>query len=196
MDDFRLILDYVGRYIDLTEEETHNFCSKLEIKTYNKKELFAQPGHVCQFQGYVIQGCFRSYMIDSKGNEHTIQFSIEDWWVSDFSSYITQEPATLYVEALEETKVIVLKHSNTQTLYKEVPKFERFFRIIIERGFMFSQKRVLSNLSQTAEERYLDFINKYPQIEQRVPQYALASYLGFSPEFLSKIRKRLATQRY
>lgn len=192
MSNFQPILDYVSRYIEPNAEEQAQFTDILVYKKYRKRQFFAQPDYICAYEGYVVKGCFRVYMIDKNGNEHTIQFAIEDWWVSDFASFITQTPGTLYVEALEDSEVIVSRFSDIETLYEKVPKFERFFRIIMQRAFMFSQKRILSNLSQTAEERYLDFISKYPEIEQRVPQYTLASYLGFSPEFLSKIRKRLS----
>ena len=132
----------------------------------------------------------RAYLVDSKGQSHTIAFAIEDWWISDMNSYLNQEPATLFVEALEDSTLIQMDYLSEQQLLETIPKFERFFRIISQRSFAFLQRRMLSNLSKTAEERYDEFIQKYSSIANRVPQYTLASYLGFSTEFLSKIRNK------
>jgi CRP-like cAMP-binding protein len=130
----------------------------------------------------------RAYLIDKNANEHTIAFAIDDWWITDYNSYIFQQPATLFVEAIEPTTLIQLDYNAEQLLKEVIPKFEKFFRIVTERAFAFLQKRMLATLSLTAEERYEDFVNKYPQIALRVPQYALASYLGMSTEYLSKLR--------
>jgi len=132
----------------------------------------------------------RAYLVDKNAHEHTIAFAIEDWWISDYYSYIHQVPATLFVEALEDTTLVQIDYNDEQLLMNTVPKFERFFRIVTERSFAFLQKRMLSNFSKTAEERYEEFTKQYPSIAHRVPQYALASYLGFSTEFLSKIRNK------
>jgi CRP-like cAMP-binding protein len=132
----------------------------------------------------------RAYLVDNKAQTHTIAFAIEDWWISDLNSYMNQEPATLFVEALEDSILIQIDYNSELLLLEKIPKFERFFRIIAQRSFAFLQRRMLSNLSKTAEERYDEFIQKYPAIVNRVPQYALASYLGFSTVFLSKIRNK------
>ena len=132
----------------------------------------------------------RAYLLDDKGQSHTIAFAIEDWWISDLNSYLNQEPATLYVEALEDTTLIQFDFITEQRLLETIPKFERFFRVVSQRSFTFLQRRMLSNLSKTAEQRYDEFIQKYSSIANRVPQYTLASYLGFSTEFLSKIRNK------
>jgi CRP-like cAMP-binding protein len=137
----------------------------------------------------------RAYLVDNSGTEHTIAFAIDDWWISDYNSYIFQQPATLFVEALEETILIQIDYNAEQLLKETVPKFEKFFRIITERSFAFLQQRMLSNLSMTAEERYEAFMQKYPAIAQKVPQYALASYLGMSSEYLSKLRNNRISRK-
>jgi CRP-like cAMP-binding protein len=190
MDDFSKITNYVARHIQLTDAEKEYFVSLLRITKVKKKQAIAQPEFTCKYRSYIVKGAMRAYLIDNKGQEHTVALAIEDWWISDFNSYINQEPATLFVEALEETTLIQIDYNAEQLLMETVPKFERFFRIITQRSFAFLQKRILSNLSKSAEERYEEFIHKYPSIANRVPQYALASYLGFSTEFLSKIRKK------
>jgi CRP-like cAMP-binding protein len=138
----------------------------------------------------VLKGAFRGYLVDSEGKDHTLAFAIEDWWISDYSSLIYQEPATVFVEALEDSILIQIDYDDEQTMLREIPKLEKFERIITQRSLAFHQKRLLSNLTKTAEERYDEFMQNYAAIAQRVPQYALASYLGFSTEYLSKIRNR------
>ena len=192
MDDFKEIKKYVANYIQLTTEEEDYFVSLLRITKVKKRQYIVQPGFTCKFRSYVLKGALRAYLVDNKAQTHTIAFAIEDWWISDLNSYIYQEPATLFVEALEDSVLIQLDYNSEQLLLEKIPKFERFFRIIAQRSFAFLQKRMLSNLSKTAEERYDEFIQKYPAIVNRVPQYALASYLGFSTVFLSKIRNKKA----
>jgi len=137
-----------------------------------------QPGFVCTHQIFVLKGALRSYFVTQKGDEHTIQFAVEDWFISDFNSYISQTPASLFVEALEESEVLLIPYNEVEELCLSNPKFERFFRMSAQRAFAFSQRRILSNLDKTAEERYIEFNALYPQIVARVPQYTLASYLA------------------
>jgi CRP-like cAMP-binding protein len=188
MDEFKEIKRYVANYIQLTTEEEDYFISLLRITKVKKRQCIVQPDFTCKYRSYVLKGAMRAYLVDNKAQTHTIAFAIEDWWISDLNSYMNQEPATLFVEALEDSILIQIDYNSEQLLLEKIPKFERFFRIIAQRSFAFLQRRMLSNLSKTAEERYDEFIQKYPAIVNRVPQYALASYLGFSTVFLSKIR--------
>lgn len=190
MDDYTEIKEYVARHIQLSEAEEEFFVSLLRITKVRKKQFIVQPEFICKYRSYILKGAMRAYLVDNKGQEHTVAFAIEDWWISDYNSYINQEPATLFVVALEDSILVQIDHGAEQLLMERVPKFERFFRIITQRSFAFLQKRLLSNLSKSAEERYEEFIQKYPAIANRVPQYTLASYLGFSTEFLSKIRNK------
>ncbi|HET6990304.1 MAG TPA: Crp/Fnr family transcriptional regulator [Bacteroidia bacterium] len=190
MDEFDPIKKHVARYIQLSEKEEAYFVSLLRITKVRKKQFIVQPEFTSKYRSYVVSGTMRAYLIDNNAQEHTLAFAIDDWWISDYNSYINQEPATMFVEALEDSVLIQIDYNAEQLLMETVPKFERFFRIITQRSFAFLQKRLLSNLSKTAEERYEEFVGKYPEIVNRVPQYALASYLGFSSEFLSKIRNK------
>ena len=190
MDDFLEIKKYVAKYIQLTEEEEAYFVSQVRVTKIKKKEFIVRPGYTCKFRSYVLKGAMRAYLVDNKGQSHTIAFAIEDWWISDMNSYLNQEPATLFVEALEDTTLIQFDYLSEQRLLEAIPKFERFFKIVAQRSFAFLQRRMLSNLSKTAEERYEEFLQKYASIANRVPQYTLASFLGFSTEFLSKIRNK------
>lgn len=190
MQEFQKVIDYVNRHIQLSQEEASYFASLLRSIKVKKKQFIVQPEFICKYRTYIVQGAMRAYLIDNKGQDHTIALAVEDWWISDYSSFIFQQPATLFVEALEESTLIQIDYNAEQLLMETHPKFEKFFRIITQRSFAFLQQRMLSNLSKTAEERYDEFMQKYPSIAARVPQYTLASYLGFSTEFLSKIRNR------
>ena len=190
MSEFSPIFDYVSRYVDLTEAEMAHFATFLKITKVKKRQFIVQPGFVCKYKSYVLKGAFRAYLIDNEGKEHTLAFAIEDWWISDYSSLINQEPATLFVEALEDSVLIQIEYQDEQRFLAEIPKMEKFERIITQRSLAFHQKRLLSNFTKTAEERYDEFMSKYAAIAKRVPQYALASYLGFSTEYLSKIRNK------
>jgi CRP-like cAMP-binding protein len=133
--------------------------------------------------------------VDKEGNEHILSFALKEWWIADMYSYISQQPGTLNIEAVADSEVTILSRENQDLLYRRVPKFERFFRILVENSLVANQQRLIDNLSSTAEERYLNFIKKYPLIPSCVPQHNIASYLGITPEFLSKIRARLAKRQ-
>jgi CRP-like cAMP-binding protein len=190
MTEFSPIIQNISRFITLTEEEEQIFTSLLRIQKVRKKQFIVQPEYVCQYRTYITTGALRSYFIGNAGQEYTIALAIDDWWISDFTSYIYQEPATLFVEAMEDSTLIQISYQNEQALYEKVPKFERFFRIHSQRGGAAIQKRMLSSISKTAEERYEEMQKKYPQFLQRFPQYVIASYLGMTTQFLSRIRNQ------
>ena len=157
-----------------------------------KRQFIVQPNFVANHRNYVVQGAFRSYVVADGGQEHTITFAIDDWWITDYNSYIYQKPATMFVIALEDSSIMQIDFAKETEMKASHQKFETFFRTIAERGLAFYQRRLISNLTQTAEERYDEFELKYPLITQRVPQYALASFLGMTTEYLSKLRNRRA----
>ena len=195
MKDFEPVVRYFGKYIHLTDEEKDFLRSLLRKVAIRKKQFIVQPGFTCKYRTYVLEGAFRSYLYDKNGNEHTVALAVEDWWISDFDSYIHQKPATLFVEALEKSVVIQMDYEDEVRLLETYPKFERFFRILYQKTIAALQCRTLNEHSMTAEERYHDFVERYPQVAFRVPQYALASYLGFSTEYLSKIRNKRVKPR-
>lgn len=192
MQDFNNILNNIRRYVNLSPSDEEQFTAIVRTTRVKKRQFIVQPRFICTHQTYVVKGAFRSYFVSDEGVDHTIQFAIDDWFISDFNSYISQTPASLYVEALEDSIIQQIAYQDVENICEANPKFERFFRLVAQKSFAFSQRRILSNLGKSAEDRYLEFHDMYPAIVQRVPQYALASYLGMSAEFLSKIRKRLA----
>ena len=188
---YDLILQNIARYIQLTPEETDFFISVLQIKKLRKKQYLVQEGDVCRYESFVNKGCLRTYHVDEKGQEHIAQFAIEGWWISDMYSFLTSTPARLNVDAMEDAELLCIDKPSLEELYLRVPKFERFFRIILQNAFIAHQQRIIANMSKSAEERYLEFLERYPELEQRVPQHQIASYLGITPESLSRIRKQL-----
>ncbi|WP_299684388.1 Crp/Fnr family transcriptional regulator [uncultured Dokdonia sp.] len=185
------LLAYIKKYIDLTAEEETIVLSKIIDRRYLKNQYIIQQGDICKTINFIIAGCTKMFYVDEEGQEHIIMFSVEDWWSSDLGSFITQTPADFNIQCLENTQLIQFTFDKLEGLYKEVPKLERLFRKITERAFVASQKRVVRNFSLSAKEQYLTFKNTYPKIEQRVPQYMIASYLGITKEFLSKIKSQL-----
>ncbi len=188
------LFDYIANYIELTEEEKELLSLKLHHRKYLKGQYVVQQGDICKHESFVLSGALKTFHLDNQGQEHVVAFAIENWWTADLGSLISQSPADYNVQCLENTELIQIAYNDLQELYKALPKLERFFRIIIEKAFVSSQKRIASNLSLTAKERYLNFKKHYPQIEQRVPQYLIASYIGITKEFLSTVRNQLASE--
>lgn len=185
------LFDNIGRFVSLDSSEQDRIAEIIHITRVKKRQFIDQPGYVSLYRNYIVKGAFRSFFLDKDGKEHTVQIAVEDWFVSDFYSYITRTPATLFVEALEDSILLQLKYEDIEPLCGKMHSLSEYFRITTEKAFAYSRNRSLSNLSLTAEERYLKFMAMYPGIVSRVPQRIIASYLGMSPEFLSKIRKGL-----
>lgn len=192
---FNQIDQYVARCISLNESELADFHSILHHKKVKKKTFLLRKGEVCDFEAYIIKGCIKVYYLDEDGNEVILLFAVEDWWVSDIASFTDRKPSNLFIETIEDCELLVVRYEDKELLYQKVPRLERMFRLMIQRAYVVLQNRFFATLSQPAEERYLDFLKRYPTIPQRVPQHQIAAYLGISPEFLSKIRAKLAHQK-
>jgi CRP-like cAMP-binding protein len=188
MTEYKSLIKHLQDRIELSEEEASQFVSNFKIKKIKKRQFIVQPDFVAQHRNYVVEGALRAYVVNDEGQEHTIAFAIEDWWISDYNSYIYQQPATMFVMALEDAVLLQIDFETENKLKMANPKFETFFRITAERTAAFFQRRIITNLTSSAEERYEKFINQFPLIANRVPQYALASYLGMTTEFLSRIK--------
>jgi CRP-like cAMP-binding protein len=191
----RQLLEYIKQYVDLTEDEKSMLLSTVKLKKFTKGQFVVQNGEVCKYENFVLSGCLRSFYIDNEGQEHIVMFAVENWWTADLGSFITQKPADLNVQCLENSELIQIHYNDLQKLFLKIPKLERFFRIIIQKAFVAAQKRIVNNFSMEAADRYIQFREQYPGIEQRVPQYMIASYLGITKEFLSKIRNKLTLQK-
>lgn len=169
-----------------------DYLNILEFRKIKKKQFIGQPGFARKHETYVVKGAFRAFFIDNVGNEQTTQFAIDDWYINDLRSYLTGESATLYIEALEDSFIADIPKKEFEELCDTYPAMQKLYRLTAQRGYAYAQKRMISNLQKSAEERYLDFQRNYSDIEIRVPQHALASYLNMSQEYLSKIRSKLS----
>jgi CRP-like cAMP-binding protein len=192
---FQSILENIAKHISLNEEEAAYFTSLLKYKEIRKKDFLLKEGQSCKAISYVDSGALRAFYLDKEGKESTIMFAIHDWWITDMYCFIMEQPAMQNIVAIKDSCVLQLKKSDLEKLYVDVPKFERFFRIIMQNSYIREQLRVLQSLSLSAEERYNIFINKYPQLLPHVPQKQIASYLGVTPEFLSIVRKNKTKKR-
>lgn len=184
------LIEYVQKFVKLDDEEIDLFSSAFREVFVKKRQFIVQPDFTNRHRSFVVQGAFRAYAVTNSGQEHTLQFAIENWWVSDFNSYIYQHPATLFIVALEDSVLLQLSYDDEQKLKSSNHKFETFFCKMAEKGLAFEHRRILFNLTHDAEARYENFLLNFPNFIQRVPQYALASYLGMSTEFLSRIRNK------
>jgi CRP-like cAMP-binding protein len=185
--DFSLLLNQVFKHITLTEEEQSYFISLLNVKKLKKKQYLNQEGDISKGPAFVTQGILRSYSLDKNGFEHVIQFAPPGWWIGDMYSIVKQKPARLYIDAMENSEIIWLWKSDLEKLYSTIPKFERFFRILTENSVIAYQNRLISSLSLPALERYDQFCRQYPSLIECLPQKQIASYIGVTPEFLSKM---------
>jgi len=189
------LIEYISRYVNLTQDEINLLLEYITHRKYLKGQYVIQQGDICRFESFVIKGCLKTFYVDNEGQEHVVLFAIENWWTADLGSFLTQKPADYNVQCIENTEVIQFSFDKLELLYQKIPKLERFFRIIIQKAFVASEKRIIRNFSLSAKERYIEFKNTYPQIEQRVPQYLIASYLGITKEFLSKIRGQIIAEQ-
>ena len=188
------IIKHFSNYSPLNDSEISELGSILSGKKVKRRQFILQEGDVCKHISFVVNGCFKMYKVDTKGVEHDLQFSIENGWIADIGSFHSEKPSELYIEALEQSTILQISRPDLILLYTNFPKFDRIFRVLIENAFVSLQKRVLQNISSTAEERYLDFLKTYPNLINRISNVQIASYIGVTPEFLSKIRKGIVTK--
>jgi CRP-like cAMP-binding protein len=189
--DYSFILKNISKHIQLHHDEVDYFLSLLKYRELKRKDFLLKEGQSVIAINYINSGALKAYYLDGDSNENIIMLAIDDWWVTDMYSYVMGKPAMLYISAIEDTSVFQLPKDDLEILFLKVPKFERFFRILMQNAYVREQLRVIQNLSMSAEERYLNFLKKYPLLVQRISQKQIASYLGVSPEFLSTVRKRI-----
>ncbi|WP_316635682.1 Crp/Fnr family transcriptional regulator [uncultured Flavobacterium sp.] len=185
---FASLFQHIEKFTPLEPSEVDILESCLSLSTIKKKALVLQEGQVCNTMYFIVKGCMRQYIINSKGAEQTLQFGIENWWITDYLSYHNHTPSHFYIQAIENSEVIAIEKPTLESLLIQIPKLERYFRIVSQKSFGAAQMRIKFLFTMSAEERYHHFNGLNPEFVQRVPQYMLASYLDFSAEFMSKIR--------
>ncbi|RKN83337.1 Crp/Fnr family transcriptional regulator [Ulvibacterium marinum] len=182
-----LILNNISRFIHLTELEKQKYVSLLTEIRVKKKDFLMQAGEITKYEYFITKGCLKVYTLDEDGAPHISMFAIEDYWTGDISSFMTKEPSRYYIKATEHSELLGISRTNYDVLFQEIPKFERFYRILYQRSLISYIRRSNHGISLTAEERYIIFKKKYPQIINRITQKDLAAYIGITPEFMSKI---------
>ncbi len=180
---------YFNNYFALNTEESNELSLLFTERHIKRRQFILQQGDVCRHFTFVVSGCLKMYAVDKNGKEHNIQFAAENDWTTDLSSFYSEKPSRLYIEAVEPTIALQIKHADLLYLYTNYHKFDHNFRVIIEQKYIELQNRVLQNISSTAEERYAIFLAQYPNLSKRLPNKQIASYLGITPEFLSAVRK-------
>ena len=192
---YELLYKKISELISVSEEE-FNFCKTLFVpKKLRKRQYLLQEGDVCKYNTFVSKGLLRSYTIDNKGTEHILQFAFEGWWIGDIYSFLTEKPSNFNIEALEDCELLLITKPSMDTLLEKAPKFERYFRILIQNNLIATQRRLMGTLSETAEQKYINLIDHFPGCLNRVPQHMIASYLGITRETLSRIRGNIAARK-
>ena len=186
------IIEHFAKYSPLDEAEIKDLEARLIEKNIRRKQYLLQEGDVCKHYTFVVKGCFKMYKVDKKGNEHNLQFAIENGWIGDIGSFHSEEPSELWIEAVEPSVILQIEKSDLIYLYIHYINFNRNFRVLVENAFVNLQKRVLQNISFSAEEKYADFLQYNPALFNRLSNVQIASYLGVTPEFLNKIRNKMA----
>ena len=190
---FNLLRKNIEKRVHLTNEE-FEICKKFFTpKKIRKHQFLLQEGEVCKHIAFVNKGCLREYTIDNKGVEHIMQFAIEDWWVADLNSYLAGTPAIYNIDAIYDSEVLLLEKSARDVMLDNCPKIERYFRLLMEANYVASHRRITESLTTSAEERYVNFIKTYPKLLKQIPQNQIASYLGITPQSLSRIRKEMTS---
>lgn len=184
------LIRHIEKSVVLTPEEKSVLEMHFEPRSVRKKEFLLSEGSISQYNYFITNGCFRLYLITENGKEQVIQFGLENWWITDYSSFTSGLPSKFYIQALENSEVFAISREQQETLFEKVPRLERYFRKNLERAYAASLTRIEYLFLLSGEERYLNFARMYPGFIQRVPQYMLASFLGISPEYLSEVRKK------
>ncbi|WP_042720607.1 Crp/Fnr family transcriptional regulator [Flavobacterium sp. B17] len=186
------LIDYFKKYLPLNSEEINLLAERVTPRKIKRRQMILHEGFVCKHYTFVEKGCFKMYGIDEKGTEHNLRFAAENDWVADLGSFYSEKPSKLFIEAIEPSTILQIEKQDLLYLFVNSPKFDRNFRVIVEEKFIELQNRLLQNFSSNAEQRYLDFLEQYTELASRLPNTQIASYLGITPEFLSKIRKNRA----
>jgi CRP-like cAMP-binding protein len=186
-----LILENISKHVMLSQEEQQLFLSKTEVRHYKARTILLSAGEVCKNSYFINSGVLRSFNINDQIVEHVLSFACQGWWISDMYSLFSQKPGNLFIEVLEDAEVVVLSKKNQEELYYTIPKLDRFFRILTENSLIASQQRLMDNLSLSAEERFEKFTQKHPSLIQHVSQKHIASFIGVTPEFFSKMKSKI-----
>ena len=181
---------HLDKFVSITDAEFSEIISFFDERTVSKKENILEEGQICKEHFFVLKGILRKFYINEKGSEQTTEFAIENWWMTDNMAYELQLPTEFYIQAVEKTELLVITQKNQELLLSQFPQLERYFRFVYQRAYAATQMRIKYIFSLAKDEFYFQLLKKHPEFVQRVPQYLIASFLGFTPEYLSEIRKK------
>lgn len=191
---YGFLIEHLKELVPLEPTEVELILTAFKPVLLKKKDYLLKKGDLSNHMRFVAKGCLKTFSVDEDGVEHILQFGIKGWWVNDLYAFLTRRPATFFIQAITESTVLQIHRDRLDGLYDEVPMMDRFFRIKTQNGYVALQERTIHAMSQGAESRYLDFVGRYREMEQQIPQYMIASYLGITPEHLSAIRKKISNQ--
>lgn len=186
---YNLLKQNIKKNIQISNNELDTLCSFFKPDIIKKRDFLLTQGSICKYEGFVIEGCFRIFTIDKKGNENTLYFAAKDWWLMDIDSFMNQSPSQLNIQALEDSKVLLINRADKLSLYESTPIVEKLFRVMSQKALVAWQRRLIRSNSETAKERYQYFVNNYSNIASKLSDKQIASYLGITHEFLSKIKR-------
>ena len=190
MDSCKELKEHINRFVKINDTDFEQIRSYLIPISVKKKQNIHEAGKICKSNFFVQKGCLRMFFINDKGVEQTVQFALKNWWLSDYTSFSSQKTSLFYIQAVEKSEVWAINFSAQEKMLQQIPQMERYFRLIHQRAHAASQYRLKGLFSQTREEVYRQFVKQYPEFVQRIPQYLLASFLGFTPEYLSELRAK------
>lgn len=185
---------HIRQYIEISDEKLERYCSAFRVKKLKKKDFLLKEGDICEAEGFVVNGCFKVFRTDKNADEQILYFGVEDWWVSDIDSFINQIPSQLNIQALEDSEILLISKKDKDRFYREIHEIESLMRLKFQMSIIALQRRIIDNLSKPSDERYQDFLKEYPQIAHRLTNIQIAAYLGVTPEFISRIRRKIVSR--
>ncbi|MGN7758948.1 Crp/Fnr family transcriptional regulator [Chryseobacterium sp. 22532] len=184
---------HIRAYIEISDEKLEKYCSAFRIQKIKKKDFLLKEGDICEAEGFVLSGCFKVFRTDKNADEQILYFGVEDWWISDIDSFINQIPSQLNIQAIEDSEILLISKEDKERLYREIPEIERLMRLKFQMSIIALQRRIVDNLSKPSDERYQDFLKEYPKTAHRLTNIQIAAYLGVTPEFISRIRRKIVS---
>ncbi|KMQ65752.1 catabolite gene activator protein [Chryseobacterium angstadtii] len=185
---------HIREYIEISDEKLEKYCNAFSVHKIKKKDFLLKEGDICEAEGFVLNGCFKVFHTDSNADEQILYFAVEDWWISDIDSFINKIPSQLNIQAIEDSEILLISKEDKEKLYQEIPEIEKLMRLKFQMSVIALQRRVIDNLSKPSDELYQDFLKKYPKTAHRLTNIQIAAYLGVTPEFISRIRRKIVSK--